>query len=140
MSGAAPEPPVEPPVEPPEGDEGATDLEDFVRQLAGFDPGAISTKLDELSAKLSLDLGGITEIGDAVSAAVREALEGPMAELTKTVKDLARQVKGQSATPPSATPDTPAQQPTGAGRSGVGGGVAETLFGVPTISRDAPPS
>lgn len=132
---STPETPETPPETPPETAQGApakTDLERFVESLSGFDPGEILTEVKRLGSDVASSTAGISE---TVSAAVSSALEGPLAELQKTIKDLAKQVKG-SAPPSSATPAKPAPPPPAspdASSASKGAGVAETLFGIPKV-------
>lgn len=84
-----------------------SDLERFIASLASFDPAALEQRLQSL-----VDRASQTDVAQSV----KDALEGPLGELTSAVKALTRQVKGTSATPAPdpVAPPTPAAPPAAA--------------------------
>ena len=104
-----------------------TEIERFIDALAGFDPAALLGKVDALGERIGqLDL----------VKAVQEAIETPIAELTKAVNDLRKQVNKQTQTPepptPPSEPPVPPEPPTPTPADNEHG-VASTLFGIPRL-------
>jgi hypothetical protein len=124
----AADPPKDPPAPPaPE----PTELEKLIDSMAKFDPGDIERRLSELSERI-----GSTD----VAAAINDALQGPIGELTAAVKSLSKLVKtgsGAASPPPTSSPEPPEPKPSPdpdpprTVRNGEG--ILNTLFGVPEV-------
>lgn len=130
---ADPQPTPDPPAPDPAHPAQPTDLEKFIDQLAKFDPANIEAKIDGLVSSLTQ-----TDI----AAQVRDALQEPLADLTKAVQTLSKQVKANSGPAPGKTADDPTPPPdpaptpeTDGGGTGPvitpGGGLMGALFGDP---------
>lgn len=127
-----PTPDLAPPAEP-------TELEKFVESLAGFDPAAITGRLDDLLNRV--DNAPVVE-------ELRNALTDGFTDLSKQIKDLGKLLK-QQPPPPESDPSgsggpgtgaPPPPPPAPAAPAPGGGGIAETLFGVPVIGGSDAPS
>lgn len=134
MSEPTPEPQPTPTPDPPAE---PTELEKFVESLAGFDPAAITGRLDDLLNRV--DNAPVVE-------ELRNAITDGFADLGKQIKDLSKLLK----------PPPPESDPSGSGGPGTGappppppapaapapggGGIAETLFGVPVLGGSDAPS